>query len=51
MEGANEVLSVHEETDEALRVQVRQLSVQVNAFRDLSVQWRCRVCWRKQIEG
>lgn len=38
MEGANEVLSVHAETDEALGVQVSELSVQVNAFHELSVQ-------------
>lgn len=38
MEGANEVLSVHTETDEALRVQVRELIVQMHAFHELSVQ-------------
>lgn len=38
MEGANEVLSVRAETDEALRVQVRELSVRMNAFYELSVQ-------------
>lgn len=38
MEGANEVLSVHTETDEAPRVQVREMSVQMHAFHELSVQ-------------
>lgn len=38
MEGANEVLSVHAETDEAPRIQVRELNVLMNAFHELTVQ-------------